>query len=789
MSRDQEREDLANLDATRQTTASAEASLWQMVQSIHSEPPLRDWVTLESQPLCPWATVVTRAPDQREALVQLLLACPGEKGLLCPPWGLVVWQWPSRRIHALLDVHTIFQGMPAPLTSVHVANREFIEGVQNAIAGGSPIPLPPDPLPDLYRKLAVILPLPGGGAHLDQPRPESGDIETPRKRAPQVQPEVSPSQPAPPHTSVPALMTRVRDLIEESQQEALLDAWRQLYARMSRTGFSVAVAGEFNRGKSTLINRILGEDLLPTGDLPTTAMVARVLYGLERTLWHILPGPKRERKELATESWKELTAQSDGADPKGVVQIEVPHPWLKQTGIQFVDTPGAGDLTGQRAALAIDAIAHCDATLVVVSATMPLSLTERSFVDQHVLSRKMPRVAVVLTRLDQVDEPDRAELVRFVSQKLKSWAPQVELWCIHGPDVLPRDATLVAAGRAEVTQRLTAWAADPDHVWLRELQVLSQLKGFAEVLRSATATRLAALDASEEERRKACQEAVEALARRKLDWEELRQALETRGHDTEQWTENAVRNAKASVTETLTYEVEHAANPKEWWERDMPYRLRRELLILARSLNDALRQRIAQDATWLYGQVKGKFAWTLHLPEAVGQTEMMEPASGSQRQAGKEFSDLDQTRLWTRLGLGALTLSGFLFPGAALAARVVTLGGAMVGGLASEKFFKKKIEEQRGTVAQSLALAVDSTLAQGLEGVLGRLRSQYQIILKEAIKEETLWLQTQQKALLQANEPTSPSEAGGQRADLRGRLEKVDRLIQDLAERLNGGKA
>ena len=782
MSRDEEQELVAKLDAARAAKARMPLSLWDLVQSIHSEPPMRDWVTLESQPLCPLAAYPADESGRREALIYLLLACPAERGVLHQPWGLLVWRWPSRRIPALLDVRNLLPSPAASLTVAHLASREFLEGVQEAIEHGAPVPPPPEPLPDLYRKVLEILPL-----HKSTAGSPARRTTPPRRAQPKAGPskklvaeQVRPSR-RPPH--IPDLMTRTKNLIEEASQDALLGEWRRIYARLNRTGFSVAVAGEFNRGKSTLINRILDEDLLPTGDLPTTAMVARVLYSTRRALWHILPGPRRERKELTEESWYGLTAQDDDIDPEGVVEVELPHPWLKQTGIQFVDTPGAGDLTGNRAALAIDAIGHCDATLVTVSASMPLSLTERSFVDEHVLSRRMPKVAVVLARLDQIPGPDRLGLVTFVKNKLQEWAPQAELWCTHGAEVLPKDAPVAVSGPEGIRNRLAEWASNPSHVRLRGLQVISQLRELVEALCGVLSAELAATCASKEEREKAVRLSSEELARRKLGWEDLRLEMAARGRAVGQWLEEAIEDARPQLADALTYELEHTSNPKEWWEKDLPYRLRRELLIMSRPLNQRVRQRVSEDASWLHTHVKEQFSWTLQLPTPEEPTALREEDFSSVIAQLRGVHDLSAIRLWTRLGLGALTLAGLLFP----VTRLVALPGAMVGGVASETLFKGKIERQKRSASVALKRVAADLTREGARRVIDSLQKYYQAILEEAMKQESLWFRARQETLLRGEARGAMEDEDRSVAETRDRLDRADLLACELAEWLDEG--
>ncbi|MGA8618400.1 MAG: dynamin family protein [Candidatus Sulfotelmatobacter sp.] len=55
--------------------------------------------------------------------------------------------------------------------------------------------------------------------------------------------------------------------------------WRNLLVRLAEDRFALVVAGRFNRGKSSLMNAVLGMDRLPTGIVPLTSVITNVRYG------------------------------------------------------------------------------------------------------------------------------------------------------------------------------------------------------------------------------------------------------------------------------------------------------------------------------------------------------------------------------------------------------------------------------------------------------------------------------------------------------------------------------
>ncbi len=87
--------------------------------------------------------------------------------------------------------------------------------------------------------------------------------------------------------------------------------WRNLLVRLAEDRFALVVAGRFNRGKSSLMNAVLGMDRLPTGIVPLTSVITNVRYGKsERVLLDYYGSGLRSEAKLRIcpsskgESWK-----------------------------------------------------------------------------------------------------------------------------------------------------------------------------------------------------------------------------------------------------------------------------------------------------------------------------------------------------------------------------------------------------------------------------------------------------------------------------------------------------
>ena len=152
-------------------------------------------------------------------------------------------------------------------------------------------------------------------------------------------------------------------------------------ARTESGLFRLVVAGEVKKGKSSLVNTLLGApDLLPTGDDVATSTVFKVVHGAERryrAFFRDLEDPEAELEPrditleeavaLGTEDGR-ANGAGDGESPKprlDFIAVALPHPLLAD-GLTIIDTPGLGALFRQHAAITWRYVPNADAVLFVV---------------------------------------------------------------------------------------------------------------------------------------------------------------------------------------------------------------------------------------------------------------------------------------------------------------------------------------------------------------------------------------------------------------------------------------
>jgi len=189
-----------------------------------------------------------------------------------------------------------------------------------------------------------------------------------------------------------------------------------LAERLAEGRFYVACVGQFKRGKSTLLNALVGESVLPTGVVPITAAVTVVRHGPE----------VRARVRFEDRDWEEcdprglatyVSEEHNPGNEKGVTGVEVfvPHPLLG-SGMCFVDTPGLGSVSGASTAATRAFVPHIDAALVVLGADPPITGEEFALIRE--VAQQLDELVFVFNKADRTSDRERAEAMRFTERVL-----------------------------------------------------------------------------------------------------------------------------------------------------------------------------------------------------------------------------------------------------------------------------------------------------------------------------------------------------------------------------------
>jgi GTP-binding protein EngB required for normal cell division len=212
-------------------------------------------------------------------------------------------------------------------------------------------------------------------------------------------------------------LLRLAELAEEFDADQVAADARSVAERVSEGRFYVACIGQFKRGKSTVLNALVGENVLPTGVVPITTIPTIVRHGTRLVA----------RVRFETSGWTDIPVEavvqyvSEDKNPENAkhvaaLEIFVPSPLLA-TGMCFVDTPGLGSVFTGNTAATQAFIPHIDAALVVIGADPPLAGEELALVEA--VAKNVQDFIIVLNKADRTTDAERAAAVAFARRQLE----------------------------------------------------------------------------------------------------------------------------------------------------------------------------------------------------------------------------------------------------------------------------------------------------------------------------------------------------------------------------------
>jgi GTP-binding protein EngB required for normal cell division len=213
---------------------------------------------------------------------------------------------------------------------------------------------------------------------------------------------------------VTALLKTAAFFSSDESYSWLKEGIRELQNKLSTQHFYLGILGEFKRGKSTLLNALIGRNLIPTGVLPLTSIVTAVKYASEPSATVIYRTgdqgsiPPADLADYVTES-------RNPRNHKNVERVELFLPdELLQDGVVLLDTPGVGSFYEHNTELTYKWLSRLDAALFLLSPDPPVSNSEIHFLREVV--RYVPHVFLVLNKIDRLDAESLQQVVDFSRQ-------------------------------------------------------------------------------------------------------------------------------------------------------------------------------------------------------------------------------------------------------------------------------------------------------------------------------------------------------------------------------------
>lgn len=488
--------------------------------------------------------------------------------------------------------------------------------------------------------------------------------------------------------------------------------------------FMLVVAGEFNAGKSSLVNALLGEKVMPEGVTPTTDRVTLITYGEEA---------------------------SESSDGPNVVRRTFPNPLLD--AVAFVDTPGTNAIVAKHQELSERFVPRADLVVFVTSADRPFTQSERTFLE--LIASWGRKVIMVVNKFDILTEEDeRRKVLDYVRDNARDTlgVTSVEVYGVSARQGLAarqaRDEAAYAASGMIPLENAIAARLGTDRVKLKLAsplgvaahaagQYLDVLDNRLELLQDDNTT-LAEIDRQRKQFDRDMQRDLSLYIARLKG---VLQQIEKRGEDFFDETIRLSRFPKLLNSERIKEAFQQKVVGKAESEIDsalhdlVDWFIQRNLQLwedVMRYLNE---RRAAEQAN-VIGEVGGRFQYDRQaLVRSLRETaeealEEYDPKTEAGRLAEKLHGAVVQTGIMEVGGLGLSAALVAMMTGAALDITGIALGLTVMGaGLlvlpGQKRRAKRELRAQMGelqeTIEKSIRMQFELELSRSQEKLTGAI--------------------------------------------------------------------
>lgn len=246
------------------------------------------------------------------------------------------------------------------------------------------------------------------------------------------------------------MLSEASDVVQELNMASAGENLAKLSKKVNDDTFKIQVVGTFSNGKSTVINALLGEEVLPAYALPTTAVINEVKYGetKEAILHFRNPLPEKLPASLSAKAMEHMQKFNMknipplqieycdienyvvipmGEDPKEMllespyekVELFWPLPMLKE-GVEIIDSPGLNE-SETRAHVTMEYLTKADAILFVLAADKLCAQDEMDFIEDNLKANGFTDPFFVVNRFDLIKEKEKERTKQFAELKLSDY--------------------------------------------------------------------------------------------------------------------------------------------------------------------------------------------------------------------------------------------------------------------------------------------------------------------------------------------------------------------------------
>jgi GTP-binding protein EngB required for normal cell division len=383
------------------------------------------------------------------------------------------------------------------------------------------------------------------------------------------------------------VLRKLESVISEHGLVEFRSTLSMILDRLEDNSFEIAIFGRVSSGKSSLLNAMLGIDVLPVGVTPITAVPTRLLYG-ETPVVHVWFANRTPEQFDIAHLPEFVAEQLNRGNEKHVTRIvvQLPSPRLRE-GIAFVDTPGLGSLATRGAAETLAYLPRCDLGVVLIDAGSTLTPDDLQTI-QILYDAAIPAM-VLLSKADLLTLEDRSQVIGYVKDHIKE---ELNL------DLAVRAVSVMAGSKDLVAQWFEEDIA-PLYSQRQELKLRSirrKLGALRQSVEMALRTRLRRKDQISPKKVEQLRVVEAELRQASGRLEEMKKIARGVANDLEYSSTRTLRFAAATVVESWSKQGAGdeavpgiVRNAVTWTVQEQTESLRRRMEAMAHKLHETLR--------------------------------------------------------------------------------------------------------------------------------------------------------------------------------------------------------
>lgn len=209
--------------------------------------------------------------------------------------------------------------------------------------------------------------------------------------------------------------------------------WDKAITKRRKEPFSLVVLGDFKRGKSTIINAILGKAIAPVNVAPETLTINSISYGEYPSAAAVLNNGQRislQQEDLAREKLEKLLE----VFPDKIEYIDIRDNAKILKEIRIVDTPGLSDLDDLDKQVQ-NYLVNADAVIYVASALSPFSESEQMFLATHIKPQSFSKLYILVNMIDAMNSrEDIKKIISRINERCETIMPNTYVYGVSGID-------------------------------------------------------------------------------------------------------------------------------------------------------------------------------------------------------------------------------------------------------------------------------------------------------------------------------------------------------------------